>query len=138
MGFYVHPYKNEVGSDRLHGLCQFMPKSYETDNSKQPYNSPQPWVREGYELWKHISDIVEFDSKEVFFIHLKHYAPTLACVKDYVGGYIECLHLPTGEQLICNEDGHRLELPYNQKASMYANQSILGNVMVLYGKAMLT
>ena len=97
-----------------------------------------PWELERYAVSKQIELIKEETNEEVFTLSLLHYAPTLACLKEYVGGYIECVYLPTGEQMICNEDGHRLELPFNIVASKYANMQLLGNVMFLKNKAMLT
>ena len=124
---------------RLHGLEEFRPHSYlPTDHNRQPWNSNDPHDREGYELWSQMVKIVELESKETFTISLAHYPPTLGCIQDYVGGYIECVHIPTGEQMICNEDGHALRLPVNEKASKYAGTKLLGNVMFLANRARMT
>lgn len=64
--------------------------------------------------------------------------PTLEYLQEYVGGYIEVQYLPQGEMIIINEDGRRLELPFNSKASAYAGFQILGNAILLKDKAVLT
>ena len=62
-------------------------------------------------------------------------APTLEEAQQFVGGYVELVHLPGGGQLLVNEDGHRLNLPFNKVASQMYGGPIVGNVMWLTGVA---
>jgi len=43
---------------------------------------------------------------------------TLEELQGIVGGYIEGLRAPDGRWLYVNEDGQRLDLPYNQGATL--------------------
>ena len=62
---------------------------------------------------------------------------TLTELQDYVGGYIQMLRLPTGETLICNEDGISLELEVNKLATFLVQrgyegtktQNFFGNIL---------
>ena len=134
MGFYEH--NKKLHQKRLFGLDEFFPKSYQTFYGSICDEDPRH--KEGTKLWRQMSDIVEDKSEEIFFIKLKHYAPTLGCAQAYVRGHIEILYLPTGEQLVCNEEGLIHGYPMNVEASKYANQTLVGNVMILGGKARLT
>ena len=42
---------------------------------------------------------------------------TLAELQHIVGGTIECINLPSGKMLICNEEGRLIPLAKNAKAS---------------------
>jgi len=64
--------------------------------------------------------------------------PTLEYLQEFVGGYVEAQYLPKKEMILINEDGRRLNLPFNVKASVYAGFEILGNAILLKGKAVLT
>lgn len=62
---------------------------------------------------------------------------TLKELQEYVGGYIQMLRLPSGETLICNENGMALELEVNKLATFLVQrgydgvktQNFLGNVL---------
>lgn len=58
----------------------------------------------------------------------------LETMKGIVGGYVECVTLPTLPvvTLWCNEDGHRLQLPANQLAAGLVH-GVLGNVVLAGG-----
>lgn len=43
---------------------------------------------------------------------------TLQELHNYVGGYIEMLRVADGRFMFLNEDGKRLQLPYNQRATL--------------------
>ena len=55
---------------------------------------------------------------------------SLKQMQDAVGGYIERVPGIVGQHMFCNENGIRLELPFNPKASELAGQDILGNVIL--------
>ena len=61
--------------------------------------------------------------------------PTLEEAQSVVGGTVELITLVGGSQLLCNEEGLIRNLPVNLKASSIAGQSIVGNVLILSGKA---
>ena len=50
-----------------------------------------------------------------------------------VGGMVEVVRLPSGDQLLANENGIALTLPYNLEASLLADRPILGDVVLLTG-----
>jgi hypothetical protein len=54
---------------------------------------------------------------------------TLERLHEAVGGYIETVQA-RGGTLIVNEDGLRLELPYNAQASVLAGQRIVGDALL--------
>jgi hypothetical protein len=62
---------------------------------------------------------------------------TLEEMQEFVGGLIELVYLKNGDHLIINEEGILLELPQNHEASEIAGQIILGNALILKGKARL-
>lgn len=62
---------------------------------------------------------------------------TLEEMQEFVGGLIELVYLKNGDHLIINEEGLLLQLPQNQEASMIAEQMIVGNALILKGKARL-
>lgn len=41
---------------------------------------------------------------------------TLKAMQDIVGGYIESMYIGKGVNVICNEEGTLMHLPYNEKA----------------------
>lgn len=61
--------------------------------------------------------------------------PTLEEAQAIVGGYVEMVMLPEGDQMLVNEDGLMLKLPLNTVASMIAGRPIVGDVVVLSGTA---
>ena len=64
--------------------------------------------------------------------------PTLAELQGLVGGHIEVVYLEGNKQLIVNEEGLLLGLEPNEPASMLAGTLIVGNAVMLEGKALLT
>jgi hypothetical protein len=64
---------------------------------------------------------------------------TLGELQALVGGYIQGVPWPDGRQLICNEDGKRLGLPRNDKATVRATMTgyfadsdyLVGDVLIL-------
>lgn len=64
--------------------------------------------------------------------------PTLRQAQAIVGGYVELVRPINGTpmQILCNEDGHLLRLPLNMKATLWAGRPIVGNAILLSGKAM--
>lgn len=64
--------------------------------------------------------------------------PTLEELQKFVGGNIELVYLQNGDHLIVNEEGLLLQLKKNHEASEIAGQTIVGNALVLKGKARLT
>ena len=62
--------------------------------------------------------------------------PTLAEAQAMVGGYVVmALNTPT-MQVLVDEDGLSKELEFNHQASELCNDFIVGNAIVLEGKAM--
>jgi hypothetical protein len=61
---------------------------------------------------------------------------TLEVMQKTVGGYIEVMTTNKGKRMVMNEDGRRLGLPYNAKATEYAigmipsGDTILGDVII--------
>jgi hypothetical protein len=64
--------------------------------------------------------------------------PTLEQAQAIVGGYVELVRPINGTpmQILCNEDGQMLRLPLNMKATLWAGRPIVGNAILLSGKAM--
>ena len=72
------------------------------------------------------------------------FKPTLKQMQKIVGGYIEPVRpmvrariwegkeIVTGTMVV-NEDGKCLDLPFNAKASLLAERTILGDVLILVG-----
>ena len=77
-------------------------------------------------------------------VFMKEVAPangktfTLEEMQGFVGGYIEALRLTGNSVMYLNEDGKRLDLPYNLVADMLAhrmtliapNDRIVGDVLI--------
>jgi len=61
--------------------------------------------------------------------------PTLAEVQQAVGGWVELVNLPNGDQMLVDEDGLSKRLPLNRDASMMAGKPIVGSVAILRGGA---
>ena len=73
--------------------------------------------------------------------------PTLEEMQEFVGGYIQVVQAKNGDDIVFNEEGRIFGLPINYEASehwlgkgqyddLYNN--ILGNVLILKGKARLS
>lgn len=69
---------------------------------------------------------------------IENKTPTLQEMQEYVGGWIEVVYLPNDEQLIVNEEGLILELPYNSVASCHASRTIVGNAILLRKNALMS
>lgn len=69
---------------------------------------------------------------DVFPKHGKEF--TLQELHEYVGGYIELVRTISGKVMFVNEDGKRLELPVNRKATELARVApgdwIVGNAII--------
>lgn len=63
--------------------------------------------------------------------------PTLKEMQEFVGGYIELVHLRDGRQMIVNEEGRIHNLPLNPEASALYGGHIAGPAWVLKGNAKL-
>jgi hypothetical protein len=61
--------------------------------------------------------------------------PTLAEAQAFVGGYVELFWLDRDRQVLVNEDGLSMGLEFNQPASEICGRPLVGNVMILVGKA---
>jgi hypothetical protein len=61
--------------------------------------------------------------------------PTLKEAQEAVGGLVELLNLPNGDQLLVNEEGLIYELALNPLASKYAGRYIVGPALLLKGEA---
>jgi Domain of unknown function (DUF3846) len=61
---------------------------------------------------------------------------TLEELQEYVGGYIQLIHLQDNVVMVINEEGKLLDLPRNDKATVLANfhpdfdDYIMGNVVI--------
>ena len=64
--------------------------------------------------------------------------PELEDCQKVVGGFVEMVYLEDGRQMLVNEEGLLKELPYNPIASQLAGHTIVGNAIVLEGKALWT
>ena len=60
--------------------------------------------------------------------------PTLKEAQEYVGGLVQIVYIGK-HQLLVNEEGLLLNLPYNHVASTFSGDYIVGNAMLLKGKA---
>lgn len=62
---------------------------------------------------------------------------TLKSLQQQVEGYIECVTLAPGHvEMIVNEEGWLLDLPFNEIASVISDRQIVGTVIILqvYGE----
>jgi hypothetical protein len=62
-------------------------------------------------------------------------SPSLEEAQLAVGGYVELVRLKDGRQVLVNEEGLLQRLPINEEASLLCNRTIVGNALVLSGKA---
>mgnify|MGYP000108790539 FL=1 len=63
--------------------------------------------------------------------------PTLKEAQEYVGGMVQIVYCPSDPdaQLLVNEEGLLLDLPWNDKATDLAKTGIVGNAIFLKGDA---
>tara|TARA_R110002094_G_scaffold78340_1_gene84690 strand:+ start:18811 stop:19038 length:228 start_codon:yes stop_codon:yes gene_type:complete len=64
--------------------------------------------------------------------------PTLEEAQKFVGGTVEMVYLPHGGQMLVNEEGLLRNLEVNDMATRIAGKMIVGDVMILTGKAVWT
>ena len=69
--------------------------------------------------------------------HFSETTPSLPELQELVGGLIEVVRLPGGSQLVVNEEGLRLNLEVNWKATVAAQQPIRGHAGLLSDKAIM-
>jgi hypothetical protein len=64
-------------------------------------------------------------------------APTLEQAQKLVGGYVEMVRSPTQRdwQVLVNEEGLLLNLPFNEEATELCGTGIVGPAIILKGKA---
>jgi hypothetical protein len=64
-------------------------------------------------------------------------APTLQEAQEIVGGYVEMVRSPTQRdwQVLVNEEGLLLNLPFNSEATELCGTGIVGPAIVLKGDA---
>lgn len=60
---------------------------------------------------------------------------TIKMAQELVDGYVEMFTLDDGRQMIMNEEGRLKGMPLNMEASDIAQRHIVGNVVILSGKA---
>lgn len=72
--------------------------------------------------------IIKTTGETITFPYKKFYE--LEELQEIVGGYIELVYLPNDEIMVVNEEGLLYNLPYNPKASNYANRPIVGDVLI--------
>ena len=58
-------------------------------------------------------------------------------LKEFVGGYIECVFLNDNQVLVLNEDGKLINLPYNHIATEVYNIALQPNRDVIVGDTLL-
>lgn len=66
-------------------------------------------------------------------------SPTLEDAQKFVGGYIEIVPLTVNgrkAQLLCDEEGLLKGLTKNQPATLMADRLIVGNALLLTGRAL--
>lgn len=62
--------------------------------------------------------------------------PSLEDVQAIIDGYAEIINLlASGNQMLVNDNGKMLLLEFNAEASIIAGKDIVGNVVILQGKA---
>lgn len=57
--------------------------------------------------------------------------PTLEEAQKLVGGYVELVEMPNGEQVLCNEEGLLLSFPANIEALDLTGRVFVGPVVIL-------
>lgn len=72
---------------------------------------------------------------ELKVLTTKEENPSLKEAQDFVGGLVELVNLPNGDQMLVNEEGIMKKLPINDPASSALGQPILGNAIILVGDA---
>lgn len=72
---------------------------------------------------------------ELKVLTTKEENPSLKEAQAFVGGLVELVNLPNGDQMLVNEEGRMKKLPINDPASSAADQRILGNAIILVGDA---
>ena len=55
---------------------------------------------------------------------------TLQELQEFVGGYVDIVRLPQDQVLVVNDEGLRLDLPFNFQASIAANNHIVGDALL--------
>lgn len=60
---------------------------------------------------------------------------TIKKAQELVDGYVELITLVDGRQMLMNEEGIHKGMPLNMEASDIAQRHIVGNVIILSGKA---
>lgn len=60
---------------------------------------------------------------------------TLRQLQGLVGGYVEVVYLPTGDQMLVDEEGILKNKKMNITASRLANKPIYGDAVILTGNA---
>lgn len=61
--------------------------------------------------------------------------PSLKKAQEMVEGLVELIELSDGDQMLVNEEGLLKGLDINGMATMIANRRIVGNAIILRGKA---
>lgn len=61
--------------------------------------------------------------------------PSLKKAQEMVGGLVELIELSDGDQMLVNEEGLLQSLDINGMATLIANRRIVGNAIILRGKA---
>ena len=72
---------------------------------------------------------------ELKILKTKEEKPSLKEAQEFVGGLVELVPLPEGDQLLVNEEGIMHNLPINYPASFQASTIILGNAILLEEEA---
>ena len=63
--------------------------------------------------------------------------PSLSELQELVGGNIEVVLLPSGSQLVVNEEGMLLRLEVNWEATILAQRPIRGHAVLLSDEALM-
>ncbi len=69
------------------------------------------------------------------FLRVDKEPPSLHEAQEVVGGLVELVRLSDGDQMLVNEEGLLHGLPHNKLASEVANRPIVGNALILRGRA---
>jgi len=72
---------------------------------------------------------------ELKILKTKEESPSLKEAQKFVGGLVELVNLPDGDQLLVNEEGIMHNLPLNKLASFQASIKIYGNAILLEEEA---